>query len=129
MTQPPNEPEPDTSGWPAGLLEIAELIGRGLALRLVQLHGGEELGVPKTMRPEHVLAKALGFEAASWLAERYGPGRLSVPTLMSARAKKRAIATASGTTNEIARRHGVTARYVRMVNSDTTDPRQELFDF
>lgn len=127
MTQPPTEP--DTSGWPAGLLEIAGLIGRGLALRLVQLHGGEELGVPKTMRPEHVLAKSLGFEAACRIAERYGPGRLSVPSLASARAQKRAIATAAGTANEIARQYGVTARYVRMVRSDTADPRQETFGF
>lgn len=127
MTLPPTEP--DTSGWPAGLLEIAELIGRGLALRLVQLHGGEELGVPKTMRSEHVLAKALGLDAASLLADRYGPGRLSVPTLQSARAKKRAIALASGTTNEIARQHNVTARYVRMVQSTAVDPRQQTFDF
>ncbi len=113
-------------GWPASLVEIAEVIGTAAALHLVDAYGGTVCYVPvSAVDPAHRLVQAIGPEAAALLVARYGGEKLEVPVLRSARARKTLIATAEGSAAEIARQLGVTRRWVRMVrNAGRGDPRQ-----
>lgn len=112
-------------GWPASLVEIAEVIGEAAALRLVDAYGGTVCYVPMAIAPEHRLAQAIGPVAAGRLVARYGGEKIEVPVLHVARTRKAMIAQAEGGVAEVARRLGVTRRWVRAVrNSGRGDPRQ-----
>lgn len=112
-------------GWPASLVEIAEVIGPAAALRLVDAYGGTVCYVPMAVAPEHRLAQAIGIQAAELLAARYSGEKIEVPVLHSARTRKSLIARAEGGVSEVARALGVTRRWVRMVrNAGRGDERQ-----
>lgn len=123
---------PDRSvmrGWPASLVEIAEVIGETAALHLVDAYGGMKLHVPQRLDPAHRLVQSIGMAAAARLIERYGLEQIEVPTLHNARTRKALIASATGPTHQVARAFGCTTRWVRMVRSIALpDPRQpDLF--
>ncbi len=120
-------PIPDfMRGWPASLVEIAEVIGPGATLNLVDLHrGADYCYVPKTLYEDHRIVQAIGIEAAGKLIAEFGGIKLTMPVMAGARARKSLIATAAGRTIDIARQFGVTSRWVRMVrNRPANDPRQ-----
>lgn len=122
-----NNPTPDNPmrGWPASLVEIAEAIGITPTLMLVQAYGGVGCYVPHTLDATHAISQAIGPDAAYKLARSFGGSKLDVPVLAVARQKKAQIARAEGTTSEVARFFGVTARWVRMIrNAGGPDPRQ-----
>lgn len=116
-------------GWPASLVEIAEIIGPAGALRLVDNYGGTVCYVPQAVDTAHRLARSLGLEAAERLVARYCGEKIEVPVLHAARSRKAIIAKAEGGVAEVARALGVTRRWVRMVrNSGRGDERQlEMF--
>lgn len=61
------------------LRELAEASGIGPALLLAGHWGGLELYVPRRLRPDHPLVKAIGREAASVMVELYGGSHIEVP--------------------------------------------------
>jgi hypothetical protein len=112
-------------GWPASLVEIAEIVGVAPTLMLVQAYGGVGCYVPHAIEATHPIAQAIGPDAAHKLAQAFGGSKLDVPVLAVARQKKSQIAQATGKTSDVARLFGVTARWVRMIrNSGAPDPRQ-----
>lgn len=113
-------------GWPAALVRIAEVTSTAAALKLVDAFGGTSIYVPQSITSEDRLALILGAEAAVALAEAFGGDRLDIPTMAFARHRKAMIIQAEGSARVVARRLGVTERYVRMVRNagSTHDPRQ-----
>jgi hypothetical protein len=116
-------------GWPAGLVAIADIIGTGAALKLVDAYGGQECYVPACPPPEHPVAQAIGLTAARALGKHFGGEHITVPNLAGLRYRKHLIAMAPGKTADVARRFAVTTRWVRAVrNAGAADPRQiEMF--
>ena len=117
---------PIMRGWPASLVEIAEVIGQPAALRLVDAYGGTVCYVPQSVDAGHRLAQSIGLVAAGHLVARYGGEKVEVPVLHVARTRKAMIAQAEGGVAEIARALGVTRRWVRAVRNagQGGDPRQ-----
>ena len=118
-------------GWPQSLIELAEVIGTGAALNLVDAFRGlDYCYVPHEMPEDHKIVQAIGLTAAKLLCQRYAGDKLSLPVLAVVRHRKRLIATAEGKTSEVALRFGVSARWVREVRQDTRpDSRQtDIFD-
>ena len=112
-------------GWPASLVDIAEVIGPAAALRLVDAYGGTVCYVPLQLGPAHRLSQSIGVDAAERLAARYGGEKIEVPVLNVARTRKALIARTPGGVSEVARALGVTRRWVRMVrNTGRADHRQ-----
>lgn len=63
---------------PGSLAEIAEIIGREGALRLVDTCGGTRIFIPRKLRVQHKLVTLLGFEQAQRLSLHYGGETLTV---------------------------------------------------
>ena len=60
-------------GWPASLVEIAEVIGTGPTLNLVDAFRGlDYCYVPKSVEPDHRVTQAIGIEAATKLVKEFG---------------------------------------------------------
>lgn len=113
----------DRRGWTGELVEIAEVIGDGAALKLIDAFGGVRLTIPKRLpadRP-HRIEAAIGRTAAQLLVERFGGDRIDLPTLRALRSVKAAIAASTAGTVETALRFRVTDRYVRKVRSSADD--------
>lgn len=64
---------------PAALRELARVLGDSDALRLVGLHGGARVSVPKQVRDDHPLRMALGAEAFGRLVAEYGGETIELP--------------------------------------------------
>lgn len=114
-------------GWPDSLIRLAEVIGVAATLRLVEAYGGaEDCFIPGgRLHAGLRLVQVVGIAAAEQMQRAYGPGKLEIPNLRIARTRKAMIAAAEGNVTEIARRLGVTRRWVRMVrNAQRGDPRQ-----
>ena len=104
-------------GWPARLVEIADLIGDAAALRLVAAFGGLRIYIPAQPKPDQALWQAVGESAAHLLAERYGSAEVEIPSGAALRSKKIAILAARCSGRQIARDIGATERYVRKVRN------------
>jgi hypothetical protein len=115
---------------PRSVQEIADVIGRDLALKLVESlprayspchpSGQVILYVPKYLRPDHHLVALLGWEAARRLAHTFG-GEMLMPAIcygLRSGERNSAILSmrASGATQQdIAREFRVSARHVRNI--------------
>jgi len=124
--------EIDTTGWPDSLRELAEIIGIGAALHFVDAYAGRDyVYIPEALTEGHHLIQAIGETAARQLVDAAGRDRIPVPTMAVRRnlARKRLIREAEGRTSEVARRLGVSPRWVREVrNEPRADDRQmDLF--
>lgn len=116
---------------PASLIDLAETLGLGVALKLVQAFGGQEVKFPRRPGPEHPVIKALGDRDGFAVCEYLGGEMIYVPHGRAA-ANRRAVAglEAKGhTRGEIARMLGISQRHVRrLANGDAPDERQpDLF--
>lgn len=98
-------------GLPDAAQSIADLIGDELAFAVCRVYGGIELYIPKHPRPGLGLVEVIGMEAAAKLATWRGGSKIYPPVLRPA-GKKRAIAMATGSLTEVARRFGVTRSWV-----------------
>lgn len=122
----------DTAGWPARLLEVAEVIGADSALLLVEKFGGIRVYVPsqEMLHHSHHLARELGWDKALTLCQAWGGEHIDVPTLYYAKAKKQRIVNAIGSNRAIAIRFGVTEAYVRKLRAGMGAQDQvDLFQF
>lgn len=112
----------DVRYLPETLCDIAELIGTSAALKLVEHYGGVgALYIPRTIEPDHHLARNIGIEAARKLATHYGSDYLrSIPRctrrLRSLRnAEIRARRKAGESPAVLARAYGMTERSIWMI--------------
>lgn len=106
--------------WGEATTQLVEVIGTDKALALFNDFGGQDsVYIPKTPRPDHPWAASIGFEALQALCRTFGGERIGLPHADRRSCKKVAImadlAEGRWSNREIARRRGVTDRYVRMV--------------
>lgn len=104
---------------PELLEEIAGRFGEGVMLRLAGDFGGTRIYVPapKSIGPDHVLARSLGLAAARGVAERYGPGHVEIPlgpTASGPRCRRAALLALeeNRSVREAARKAGMTERTI-----------------
>jgi hypothetical protein len=64
---------------PAALRELARVLGDSAAMRLIGLHGGARVSVPKVATPDHPLRMALGPDAFGQLVREYGGETVDLP--------------------------------------------------
>lgn len=96
-------------------VEMADLCGVAATTALIKALGGVAINIPKVPNPKHELVRLLGIEHAKIISHYYGGERINVPRCKIT--KKIAIVVDVGTTKEIALRHQVTDRYVRMIKN------------
>src|SRR5579864_3914029 len=58
---------------------IVSIAGRDAAMRVVQMKGGQVTYVPRKIRGDHWLAKAVGHAHAIKIANEYGGCRIEIP--------------------------------------------------
>jgi hypothetical protein len=90
----------DTAPPPQAAL-LVRLIGPDLALRLMELHGGSRVFVPRAAGRDQKLAQELSPAAEAALVEEYGGGNIEVPLCKAWRAR-------------IYRRRGQTVRQIAL---------------
>jgi hypothetical protein len=119
--------------WPPTMRSIAQAIGVEGALLMVQELGGLEYYIPRTAPEHHPLVQLLGAVRFAVLAGRHGGSRVAVPRDVGSNLAKGRIFTLAEQgldQRSIARRVGVTQRYVRRVLESVpqrplpSDPRQ-----
>ena len=102
---------------PESFQAMAETVGAGVALRLLERFAGVHLRIPKRPRPEHPLTVLLGWDDAARLCLAYGGELLAMPSGKAAAlaARNEAIRTerrAGVSTAALARRHNLTERQI-----------------
>lgn len=124
--------------WPPAMRSVAQTIGVEGALLIVQHLGGLEYYVPKSATEAHPLVQLLGMQRFVALAGRHGGSRIIVPRDLGTNVAKGRILTLAEQgldQRTIARRVGVTQRYVRRVlelapkRPVPSDPRQMPLKF
>lgn len=118
---------------PMSLVDIAETLGMGVAIKLMQHFGGLEVQFPRIPPPDHPVIAALGETDGYALCEMLSGMRISVPHGRPKRVQRAQIEAleARGLDRAaIARELGITQRHVRRVaNSAQPDDRQfSMFD-
>lgn len=118
---------------PESLIDVAETLGLPVALRLIEIFGGQEVGFPVHPRPDHPVIKALGEEAGFALCHFLSGARIYVPHGRSAGRRRSVndLAASGMKRGEIARALGLSQRHVRRLanGQPDRDPRQHrLFD-
>ncbi|QQM29066.1 hypothetical protein JET14_12025 [Martelella lutilitoris] len=115
---------------PQSIEEIADTIGVRLALKLVQTFGGQEVKFPVKPHDRHPVILALGKEDGLRICDYMGGQRFSVPHCRPRRNAKADIERleAQGLTRgQIARRLGLTERWVRKMANDPPPDHPDLF--
>jgi Mor family transcriptional regulator len=102
-----------------GRLEAAliELLGDAATGRLIELHSGEVLYIPRHVSRRHPVAQEIGLDAARRLVAVYGGESLPIPTGHRRRldARNRAIVEArraGATVENLRRAHGLSRRTI-----------------
>lgn len=115
--------------------ELVELLGTTEAARVCAAFGGlSNVYVPRRPAADSRWARAVGLETARALATEYGGEYIEIPMGRDLKIKALQVQALLGkglSAPEIARRAGVTERYVRIVAAAApqADPRQPgLFD-
>lgn len=103
----------DPAALPGALAEIEEVAGREAALRLAAYFGGGKIYVPRprSITPAHPIARAIGVDAASKVAERFQGEAIEIP--MARRALVRELAKEGLSTAGIVGRLKISSRAVR----------------
>ncbi|KPU83933.1 hypothetical protein JI58_06925 [Marinosulfonomonas sp. PRT-SC04] len=99
---------------------LAQTLGQGIALLLIEHFGGFELRVPKEMREDHDIAKRIGYDNACALSKYAGGGRLYIPCQPPTAKLKRdqiivQMIEAGKTRPEIARHLGMSTRNLQRI--------------
>lgn len=103
---------------PRSLEDIREVLGEAAIARLLLAYAGMEIKIPQRVDSGHPLARAIGLDAASKLAEHASGLRIYIPAAAARAERDLSIANArlaGDSVEEIARRHGLTARYVARI--------------
>lgn len=116
---------------PMSLIDVAETLGMGVAVKLMQAFGGEEVKFPKSPGPDHPVIKALGETDGHALCQFLGGLLIYVPhgrPRRSARSDILALEAKGHDRRAIARMLGLSQRHVRRAANKSADPRQpDLF--
>jgi hypothetical protein len=126
------------AGWPAKLMEIADVAGEEAAMRLSRMYGGRSVYVPGKRIENHPLERLLGQDAFEKLIQHYGGMELRDIPLASALSTKsrmiRSLARAypDMSNRQIAASARTTERHVRRVlndeNGNGNSEQMNLFD-
>ena len=103
---------------PRSMEDLREVLGERAFLRLLLAYPGMDLKVPVTVAADHPLARAIGLEPAQKLAQHAGGGRMYIPSSFARAERNQAIydgRAAGDSVEQIARRHGLTVRYVERI--------------
>ncbi len=111
-------------GWPASLVEIAEKIGLAATLKLIEAYGGTNCYIPHRPTPEQKLVQVIGIAATLKLSAVHAGEHIDIALAQAARSKKALISDAKGTSVEVARRFGVSTRWVRYCRNAGTKSRK-----
>jgi len=108
--------------------EIAAVIGRASAHRLVEALGGQRIYVAREIGPEHEVAQAIGAEAAAQLARFFHGTWLSLPVAASRRRQVLKLGADGNLTRKtIAARTGYSERQVYNILGADRDGQGDLF--
>lgn len=110
--------------------DISNLIGLGLALKLVEHYKGTSMWIPSQFRPDYHLVYIIGHEAMIKLIEAYGGERLEIPKCDDAvRAVRNfKICESDKSQSQLAHEYNLTVRQIRNIQCDIEDDRQgDLF--
>lgn len=122
-----NTPHENIRPWPIGVRRIAAVIGAKEALRLVEVFGGtEDHHIPKNASPDHPFARVIEYKDLQKLCNALGPCRLEIPRGIHLKPKKLQILEAGGSSREVARKLGVSQRYVRKVRQEFSIARGDI---
>lgn len=69
---------------PQQLKDLIDVIGLEAVQKLVEVYGGVRLKFPLSLKPDHPLAKLLGWQTARTLCDHYGASFMDVPKAQSA---------------------------------------------
>lgn len=107
--------------------DISNLIGLGLALKLVEHYKGTSMWVPSQFRPDYHLVYIIGHEAMIKLIEAYGGERLEIPKCDDAMRAVRnfRICESDKSQSQLAHEYNLTVRQIRNIQCDIEDDRQE----
>lgn len=103
---------PETRSW----TELCDLLGEPAARRLVELHGGEEITIPRRCSRDHPLSAGLGIETYRTIVSMWGGCRVYVPVVIRRQLRDAEIRRRRGqgeTIQQIARAVGLSERHVR----------------
>ncbi|TCT37445.1 helix-turn-helix domain-containing protein [Martelella mediterranea] len=115
---------------PGSIEEIGEAIGMRLALKIVAVFGGREIKFPGNPSDNHPVIVALGKEDGYKVCNYMAGGTLSVPHCRprrNAKAEIQRLEAEGLTRGEIARRLGITQRWVRKMANDPPPDHPDLF--
>lgn len=116
---------------PMSLVDVAETLGLRVAIKLMQIYGGQEVKFPRRPGSDHAVTKALGEADAIAVCNLLGGDLIYIPhgrARRSARADILALEAKGHDRREIARILGLSQRHVRRA-VNVPDPRQpDLFD-
>lgn len=108
--------------------DISNLIGLGLALKLVEHYKGTSMWIPSQFRPDYHLVYIIGADAMIKLIEAYGGDRLEIPKCDDALRLVRnfKICESDKSQAQLAREYNLTVRQIRNIQCDMPeDDRQE----
>lgn len=122
-----------TEGLPMSLVDVAETLGMGVALKLIQAFGGQEVKFPKNPGPDHEIIKALGETDGPAICQFLGGTLVYIPhgrPRRSSKAEILALEAKGHDRRQIARILGLSQRHVRRsANQTGRDAGQpDLFD-
>ena len=101
---------------PKSWTELCDLLGEPSARRLVELHGGEEIAIPRRCHHDHPLSAGLGIETYRTLVSMWGGCRVYIPVVIRRQMRDAEIRRRRGqgeTIQQIARAVGLSERHVR----------------
>lgn len=116
---------------PDSIREMAETIGLRLALRVVQEFGGRDIDFPARPHDLHPVIVALGKEDGYAICKYMSGSSMSVPvcrTPRNWRAEIKRLEEEGLSRGEIARRLGITQRWVRKVANAPPSKQTDLFE-
>jgi DNA-binding NarL/FixJ family response regulator len=94
---------------------IIDIAGRDAATRVAELRGGAQIYIPRTVRVDHWLAKAIGHSNATAIAKEFGGCRVEIPadTVQRRHANIVALFDRGLTVAEVARELNINVRTAR----------------
>ena len=111
--------------------DIANLIGLGDTLKLVDAYKGTSMWVPAEFKPDHVLVKLIGEQSALKLIKRYAGESVEIPKCDGAMrgVRNTKITTSDKSQSALAREWNLTVRQIRNIQKDVRfdDGQDELF--
>lgn len=121
------KPTPQLTGLPSSLVDVAEALGMGVALKLIQNFGGQDVKWPVNPRPDHPVIKALGETDGRAVCEYLAGVPIYIPHARPKRSVSADVAQLEARGMDraaIARALNISMRHVRRMANRRDDDRQ-----